>query len=120
MDIVINSSLQSPLVRTLSATKAKSQSFTFHLKDNVPPVSFGKIELSPEGGANGSYGRNYNFKIPQAGYWRGMLLKFQGSEKGLGTQLIKDIYNSLLQASQYTINYLSANGTMKTSYPKTC
>lgn len=88
------------------------------MKDNVPPVSFGKIELSPEGGANGSYDRNYNFKIPQVGYWRGMLLKFQGSELGLGTQLIKDVYNSLLSASQYTIDYFSANGTLKTSYPK--
>ena len=51
MDIVINSNVQSPLVRTLSATQGKSASFTHHIKDNVPPVSFTKIVLTPDGGA---------------------------------------------------------------------
>lgn len=120
MDIVINSSIQSPLVRTLSSTNGKAQNFAFHLKDNIPPVSFGKIELEPDGGSEGGYNRNYKFKIPQVGYWRGFLLKFTAGELGLGTQLIQDIYNSVVSASQYACNYFSLDGALKTSYPKTC
>ena len=67
MDVVVNSNIQSPLVRTLARTKGKSESFTNSLSDNVPPVSFSKIELSPDGGALGDYDRNYKFKIPQYG-----------------------------------------------------
>ena len=96
MDIVINSNVQSPLVRTLSATQGKSASFTHHIKDNVPPVSFSKIALTPDGGASGTYGRNYKFKIPQYGYLRSFVLKFSGAELGLGTQVIQDIYNTFL------------------------
>jgi len=92
MDIVINSNVQSPLVRTLSATQGKSASFTHHIKDNVPPVSFSKIALTPDGGASGTYGRNYKFKIPQYGYLRSFILKFSGAELGLGTTVIEDIY----------------------------
>lgn len=69
MDIVVNSNIQSPLVRTLARTKGKSESFTNSLVDNVPPVSFSKIELSPDGGATGGYDRNYKFKIPQYGFF---------------------------------------------------
>lgn len=92
MDIVINSNVQSPLVRTLSATQGKSASFTHHIKDNVPPVSFSKIALTPDGGASGTYGRNYKFKIPQYGYLRSFILKFSGAELGLGTAVVEDIY----------------------------
>jgi hypothetical protein len=91
MDIVINSNVQSPLVRTLSATQGKSASFTHHIKDNVPPVSFSKIALTPDGGASGTYGRNYKFKIPQYGYLRSFILKFSGAELGLGSLVVEDI-----------------------------
>lgn len=80
MDVVINSNIQSPLVRTLARTKGKSDSFTQHLKDNVPPVSFSKIELQPEGGSTVSYGQSYKFKIPQYGYLRNFVLKFSNTE----------------------------------------
>lgn len=93
MDIVINSNVQSPLVRTLSATQGKSASFTHHIKDNVPPVSFTKIVLTPDGGATGTYNRNYKFKIPQYGYLRNFILKFSASENGIGTSIMADIYN---------------------------
>src|ERR1700681_2344983 len=93
MDIVINSNVQSPLVRTLSATQGKSASFTHHIKDNVPPVSFTKIQLSPDGGAAGTYNRNYKFKIPQYGYLRSFIIKFSASENVIGTSIMTDIYN---------------------------
>jgi hypothetical protein len=80
MDVVINSNIQSPLVRTLARTKGKSESFTQHLKDNVPPVSFSKIELAPEGGSTASYNQTYKFKIPQYGYLRNFILRFSNTE----------------------------------------
>lgn len=91
MDVVINSNIQSPLVRTLARTKGKSESFTQHLKDNVPPVSFSKIELSPEGGSTASYGQTYKFKIPQYGYLRNFVLRFSNTELGIPTNLFDDI-----------------------------
>lgn len=94
MDIVINSNVQSPLVRTLSATQGKSASFTHHIKDNVPPVSFTKIVLSPDGGAAGTYNRNYKFKIPQYGYLRNFIVKFTASENVIGTAIMADIFNT--------------------------
>lgn len=100
MDIVINSNIQSPLIRTLSATQGKSESFTHHIKDNVPPVSFSKIELNPDGGAAGTYNRNYKFKIPQYGYLRNLVIKFQGSDNPIGQQIMMDIQRSFLPPGQ--------------------
>lgn len=114
MDVVINSLIQSPLVRTLSATQGKSSSFTHHLKDNVPPVSFTKIALTPDGGATGTYNRNYKFKIPQYGYLRSFVLKFSGQELGLGSQVIQDIYNvfaNIKEPDQTSLTTISNTGT---------
>lgn len=91
MDVVINSNIQSPLVRTLAQTKGKSESFTQHLKDNVPPVSFSKIELQPEGGSTVNYGQTYKFKIPQYGYLRNFVLKFSNTELPIPTTLFEKI-----------------------------
>jgi hypothetical protein len=119
MDIVINSAIQSPLIRTLSSTKGKAKNFTNHLKDNVPPVSFGKVEISPDGGSLGGYGRNYKFKIPQYGYLRGFLLKFTAGELGLGDRLIQDVYNSIVDANQYYCSLLGQNSNIQSKYDKT-
>lgn len=97
MDVVINSNIQSPLVRTLARTKGKSESFTQHLKDNVPPVSFSKIELSPEGGSTASYGQTYKFKIPQYGYLRNFVLRFSNTELPIPTDMF-GIINTALDA----------------------
>ncbi len=91
-----------------------------HLKDNVPPVSFGKVEISPEGGSLGGYNRNYKFKIPQYGYWRGFLLKFTAGELGLGDRLIEDVYNSLMDANQYYCSLLGQYSNIQSRYDKTC
>lgn len=98
MDVVINSNIQSPLVRTLARTKGKSESFTNNLKDNVPPVSFSKIELAPDGGSTASYNQTYKFRIPQYGYLRNFILKFSATELPISTALITEIdtqYNTL-------------------------
>ncbi len=118
MDVVVNAAIQSPLVRTLSATKGKGDTFVHRIKDNIPPVSFGKVELSPKGGAVGTYNRNYQFEIPQYGYWRSLILKFQGSENGLGTQLIQDIYNSLSSNQRYCQFYGESAGVLYARYLK--
>ncbi len=117
MDIVINSNVQSPLVRTLSATQGKSASFTHHIKDNVPPVSFTKIVLTPDGGSSGSYNRNYKFKIPQYGYLRNFIVKFTGSELGIGTSIMADIYNmtTKLDTALLTGNEIQYSGTATTT-----
>lgn len=96
MDVVINSNIQSPLVRTLARTKGKSESFTQHLKDNVPPVSFSKIELQPEGGSTVNYGQTYKFKLPQYGYLRNFVLKFSNTELPIPTTMMEKINTALV------------------------
>lgn len=91
MDVVINSNIQSPLVRTLARTKGKSESFTQHLKDNVPPVSFSKIELTPEGGSTASYNQTYKFRIPQYGYMRNFVLRFSATELPMSTDVFTEM-----------------------------
>lgn len=97
MDVIINSNIQSPLVRTLARTKGKSESFTQHLKDNVPPVSFSKIELAPEGGSTVNYNQTYKFKIPQYGYLRNFVLRFSNTELPIPTDMFS-IINTALDA----------------------
>ena len=94
MDVIVNSNVQSPLVRTLARTKGKSESFTNHLKDNIPPVSFSKITLNPEGGATQlwSTGRSYKFKIPQYGYLRNFVLKFTSQDLPIPPGLMEQLY----------------------------
>ena len=96
MDVVVNSNIQSPLVRTLARTQSKSESFTNHIKDNVPPVSFSKLVLDAEGGSTGGYDRNYKFKIPQYGYWRNSILRFQSNDLPLPANLMKELDNELV------------------------
>lgn len=95
MDVIVNSNVQSPLVRTLARTKTKTESFTQHLKDNVPPVSISKIKLNPEGGQTGAYNRNYKFKIPQYGYLRNATLQFSSKDLPIKPALIEYIYTQL-------------------------
>lgn len=62
MDVVINSQIQSPLVRTLARTKGKSQSFTHNIADNVAPCSFTKIQLTSQNQGETQFGRNYKVR----------------------------------------------------------
>lgn len=96
MDVVINSNIQSPLVRTLARTKGKSESFTNKLKDNVPPVSFSKIELAPDGGSVASYNQTYKFRLPQYGYLRNFILKFSATELPISATLMSTINTQYL------------------------
>lgn len=120
MDVVINSNIQSPLVRTLARTKGKSESFTNKLKDNVPPVSFSKIELAPDGGSNASYNQTYKFRIPQYGYLRNFILKFSATELPISSTLITAIdtqYSALNDARKSLVGV--ERGTAGAAAPRT-
>lgn len=99
MDVVINSQIQSPLVRTLARTKGKSQSFTHNIADNVAPCSFSKIQLSSQNQGESQYGRNYKLKIPQYGYLRDIILKFTTRERAIPADVVS------AAQSLYTFNY---------------
>lgn len=99
MDVVINSQIQSPLVRTLARTKGKSQSFTHNIADNVAPCSFSKIQLSSQNQGESQYGRNYKLKIPQYGYLRDIILKFTTRERAIPADVVSAVQ------SLYTFNY---------------
>ena len=120
MDVVINSNIQSPLVRTLARTKGKSESFTQHLKDNVPPVSFSKIELQPEGGSTVGYAQTYKFKIPQYGYLRNFVLKFSNTELPIPTTMLEKIetaFASITNDKKELIGVERRIGTSATASP---
>lgn len=99
MDVVINSQIQSPLVRTLARTKGKSQSFTHNIADNVAPCSFSKIQLSSQNQGESQYGRNYKIKIPQYGYLRDVILKFTTRERAIPADVVS------IAQSLYKFNY---------------
>lgn len=99
MDVVINSQIQSPLVRTLARTKGKSQSFTHNIADNVAPCSFSKIQLSAQNQGESQYGRNYKIKIPQYGYLRDVILKFTTRERAIPADIVS------IAQSLYKFNY---------------
>lgn len=76
MDPVINSQIQSPLVRTLTTVATKGDSFTHNIPDNVPPVSFNKQNITAYNGST-STGQTFKFRIPQYGYWNKSYLKMR-------------------------------------------
>jgi hypothetical protein len=91
MDVVINSQIQSPLVRTLARTKGKSQSFTHSIPDNVPPCSFTKIVLNSQNAGETATGRNYKIKIPQYGYLRDAILRYTFRENTIDPTVVKNV-----------------------------
>jgi hypothetical protein len=117
MDVVINSQIQSPLVRTLARTKGKSQSFTHNIADNVAPCSFSKIQLAAQNQGETQYGRNYKIKIPQYGYLRDVILKFTTRERAIAADVVS------VAQSLYKFNYVSledmrfAGSTLKFAQP---
>lgn len=64
MNQQVNSQVQSPFVRTVSRTKTKPN-WTHQLADNVPPVSFTKVESA---GTDTLLGGTFRYEIPQNGY----------------------------------------------------
>lgn len=84
MDPVINSLVQSPLVRSLSTVPSKSSSFVHGMRDNIPPFSFKKIEVSPDNRTNMPVANSWNgqqgshtFNIPQFGTLNRAYLKIK-------------------------------------------
>jgi hypothetical protein len=110
MDVVINSQIQSPLVRTLARTKGKSQSFTHSIADNVPPCSFTKIQIGAQNATEKQYGRTYKLKIPQYGYLRDVILKYTTKENTVSDKIVK-IIDPLYQFNYISLDDIRAAGT---------
>ena len=68
MDPVINSLVQSPLVRSMSTVPSKSASFVHGVRDNVPPFSFQKVVVQPwNNPSTTTQEQSHKFRIPQFG-----------------------------------------------------
>jgi len=68
MDPVINSLVQSPLVRSMSTVPSKASSFVHGVRDNVPPFSFQKVVVKPwNNPSKTSQDDTHKFRIPQFG-----------------------------------------------------
>lgn len=68
MDPVINSLVQSPLVRSMSTVPSKASSFVHGVKDNVPPFSFQKVVVKPwNNPSTTTQDHSHKFRIPQYG-----------------------------------------------------
>ncbi len=68
MDPVINSLVQSPLVRSMSTVPSKSASFVHGVRDNVPPFSFQKVVVKPwNNPSKTTQDQSHKFRIPQFG-----------------------------------------------------
>ena len=77
MDVVINSLVQSPLVRTMETVASKANSFTHHIPDNCPPHSEAKITVQArEADPNDLTKSNtMTYDIPAYGYLRRAVVK---------------------------------------------
>lgn len=89
MDVVINSLVQSPLVRTMETVASKANSFTHHIPDNCPPHSEAKITVSareadPTTRTQLLGNTVMTYDIPAYGYLRRAVVKvtFQVTEFG--------------------------------------
>lgn len=86
MDVVINSLVQSPLIRTMETVASKANSFTHHIPDNCPPHSEAKITVQSRDAdptvsqLNSSISQT--FDVPAYGYLRRAVVKvtFQVAE----------------------------------------
>lgn len=68
MDPVINSLVQSPLVRSMSTVPSKASSFVHGVRDNVPPFSFQKVVVQPwNNPSKTSQDQSHKFRVPQFG-----------------------------------------------------
>jgi len=68
MDPVINSLVQSPLVRSMSTVPSKASSFVHGVRDNVPPFSFNKVVVQAWNNVSTtSQDATHKFRIPQSG-----------------------------------------------------
>lgn len=68
MDPVINSLVQSPLVRVMSTVPSKATSFVHGVRDNVPPFSYEKVVVQPwNSPSTTTQAESFRFKIPRRG-----------------------------------------------------
>lgn len=75
MDVVIQSQIQSPLVRTLQSIPSNSSNFVHGIPDNTPPFSKHNVSVEPSSGSDTNLRTTYVFKIPQGGHISRMYLE---------------------------------------------
>jgi hypothetical protein len=93
-DLIINSQIQSPLVRSLLTASWDEKSFTHHTSDNIPPHSNSRHTVLPlearGAGGKSDFGDVLTFKIPKKGFLTNMFLKYETHWKGIdGEEQIK-------------------------------
>lgn len=78
MDPVINSLVQSPLVRSMSTVPSKASSFVHGVRDNVPPFSYQKVVVQAwNNPSTTSQEQSHKFRIPQFGTLNRAYLRIQ-------------------------------------------
>jgi len=78
MDPVINSLVQSPLVRSMSTVPSKASSFVHGVRDNVPPFSYQKVVVQPWNNPSvTSQEQSHKFRLPQFGTLNRAYLRIQ-------------------------------------------
>ena len=113
-DPIINSQVQSPLVRTLVSVPSKSTSFTHGIADNVPPFSREKIEFESR---NSDTETVHKFRIPENGFLARMYLKviIDKDDNGSGTANVnKWLASSFVQE----VTLQSHNKILQRIYPE--
>lgn len=75
MNKIIESQVQSPLVRSLQSVPTVMESYIHHVPDNAPPTAIKKTVVHPYNSPLGKLGETYKFRIPQHGHLVRMYLK---------------------------------------------
>jgi len=77
MDTIIQSQIQSPLVRTLQSIPTNSNNFVHGIPDNTPPFSKHQVKIQPYNTLPGDLTGTFVFKIPQNGHLNRMFLRYR-------------------------------------------
>ena len=98
MDPVINSLVQSPLVRSMSTVPSKASSFVHGVRDNVPPFSYQKVVVQPwNNPSTTSQEQSHKFRIPQFGTLNRAYLRIQTVNQ------TPTVANTLIAESSYPV-----------------
>jgi hypothetical protein len=77
MDPIIQSQIQSPLVRTLQSIPTNSNNFVHGIPDNTPPFSKHQVKLKPHNTLPGDLNGTFKFNIPQNGHLNRVYLRYR-------------------------------------------
>ena len=114
MDPVINSLVQSPLVRSMSTVPSKASSFVHGVRDNVPPFSYQKVVVQAwNNPSTTTQDQSHKFRIPQFGTLNRAYLRIktvnQVPTDEVSTQIIEADYGTLFSANAADAGVLPTN-----------